>query len=155
GSNDDADPSLTSTNESKVGFHAISGTTYYIQVGGFQFSSQGSLALEWGPAPTNVPANDSFEDPTQLSGDSNTLDGTDDLATMQLNEPDQTGGDLLDSVWYAYTPTRDGTATFTMASVTNSSLAVYTGTDFSSPLVLVSSGSPYDNAPGDNVVTFD
>ncbi len=143
GSNDDAD----STTESKVGFHAVSGTTYYVQVGGFQQSGEGPLTLNWGPG---IP-NDSFLDATPLSGDSGSLNPSNAGATTELHEnvpppngPDFTGGDIRNSIWFAYAPSKGGVVTVTQNSQTNSSLGVYVG---SSIATLTAVANDYDNTP--------
>jgi hypothetical protein len=82
------------------------------------------------PAAADVPpANDAFSSAQEVSGDSGFASGTNAGASKEASEPDHAGKPGGASVWYRWTPGRNGRATVsTCDSDFNTLLAVYTGT---------------------------
>jgi hypothetical protein len=120
----------TETTTSAAGFHAIAGTTYFIQVGSFGETGTGPIDLNWKPGPVN----DEFAFPTTISGLNGSLQdaaggATTVGATIEPGEP-SSNGSLNGSVWYAWTAPVDGPVNFTSADSFNGSLAVFTGNSF-------------------------
>src|SRR5919204_1343208 len=74
------------------------------------------------------PANDDFANAIALSGDDASQAGTTIDATAEAGEPNHAGQPPNASVWYSWTPTDDGLATFdTCTASFDTRLAVYTG----------------------------
>jgi CSLREA domain-containing protein len=122
-SNDDVGGGDTTSN---VGFHAVAGTTYYIQVGSYGGEGSGTIDLAWSPGP----ANDDFAAAAALGADSGSLDATTLGATFETGEPDPFDTDvrfLQNTVWYSWTPSGGGPATVTASAAYFGALAVYTG----------------------------
>ncbi len=117
-------------NQSQVQFSAATGTTYYIQAGGY-FGQTGTLVLNLAPPPP-PPANDDFADaiaiPEPLSY-TNTQSTAG--ATIEAGEPSPCGG-IAATVWYRFTPSSNQTLVAdTFGSNYSTELAVYTGPDLS------------------------
>jgi hypothetical protein len=80
------------------------------------------------PVPVVPPANDAFAAPVMLSAEQPTAVGSTSLATVEPGEPAH-AGQRARSVWFDYTPDRDGTVGIdTCGSSFDTVLAVYTGT---------------------------
>ena len=127
------------TDQSKVTFPATSGTTYRIQVDGFN-AAWGAFNLQWA---LNPPGNDDFAGATPLTGVSGGLAGTTVRATEEPGEPASHGGVAsTSSVWYRWTPVRTGPAGLTLTGVSGFTpgMAVYTGSALTT-LTPVTSGS--------------
>lgn len=74
------------------------------------------------------PANDDFANAQAITEDSGTVAGTNVEATAEPNEPDHAGYPAQASVWYRWTPSADGIASFdTCTASFDTRLAVYTG----------------------------
>lgn len=74
------------------------------------------------------PANDDFANAEAIAGDSGTVAGTNVEATAEPNEPDHAGYPAQASVWYRWTASADGIASFdTCTASFDTRLAVYTG----------------------------
>ena len=84
----------------------------------------------------------------RLPGPDDSVIRSNDGATVETasGEPDPTGGDIANTVWFAWTPTGNGLASFTFDAPFLGSLAVYTGSALDS---LAEAASNYD----DNVLT--
>jgi len=112
--------------QSRASFDAVTGTTYYIQVGSFVGETTGQIDLAWQPNPVG---NDGFAHPTVLGGSSGETTGTNAGATLELHE--QTNELQADTtVWYSWAPGA-GPAKVTLTA-TDRWLAVYTGTQLAS-----------------------
>ena len=89
---------------------------------------------------TPAPPNDNFANAQVISGSSGTVNGTNSFATKEVGEPTNpagTGGGR--SVWYNWTATGTGQATFdTNGSSFDTILAAYTGTAVNALTVLAS-----------------
>ena len=121
GINDDA---LGKGLASRVEFHAIAGTTYWIQMDGFA-AAQGNFVLNWG-ADVTPPFNDNFASAITLSGDSGSFAGSVCAATQEAGEPAFAGGTR--TVWYNWTPTISGCVFFnTVGSSFDTVLCAFTG----------------------------
>jgi hypothetical protein len=112
---------------SAVQFTTSPGTTYLIQVGGYQGSTGSlSLNLEFG-----VPAiNDAFSaalsvsEPLPYSDSRSTA-----VATREQDEPEPSCAPMGRSIWYAFSPAQTGTYRLsTSGSSFDTVLAVYSGT---------------------------
>jgi hypothetical protein len=126
--NDDRDGTL----QSRVSFTAQAGTTYRIQVGGFN-GAFGHLVVHFdrGVPP---PANDPFSAPTLVSTLPAQFTAITDAATTEPGEPTTfpcNGATVTigQTAWYAFTPTASGwVAVDTFGSSFDTVVAVYTGT---------------------------
>lgn len=87
-------------------FSATAGTTYLFQAAAFPFSSGGHLRFHLEEIP--APGNDDFENATVVPSlpYSNTLDTQG--AETQPGEPNPSCGTVTGSVWYAFTPSVNG-----------------------------------------------
>jgi len=152
-SNDDA-----GSLQSLVQFPAVSGTVYYIAVGGYSTFSRGSIVLNWAEVPS-PPANDAFESPQSLGSSLViTVAGTTEGATSQLveGEPDLSDDSFWiddQTVWYVWTAPAGSTWMRVSVSGTNliNQIAVYTGS-------VINALDPVSinlrETPGDNRTTF-
>jgi hypothetical protein len=125
--NDDIQPGVL---QSRLSFLAGAGTTYYVQVGGFN-AAFGTLAVNFTAPPP--PANDIFASAIALPA--GTTRAVTFGASTEPGEPttvDATcgpsGGVIGRTVWYTLTPTSNGIVTLdTIGSDFDTVLAVYTG----------------------------
>ena len=121
--------------QSRVQFSGSAGTTYQIQVGGFN-SATGSLSIRLQAAPPPCgggPSNNCFSSAYAVSSPSSTS-GSNSGATMEAGEPSPCGA-LGASVWYSFTPSV--TAAYTADTVNGGTsfdtvVAVYTGSSVGS-----------------------
>ena len=124
--NDDVGPSL----DSAVQFAVVSGTTYYIQVGGVPSAPSGQLEVSMGYGV--APANDNFGSAVAVPQSLPYANSRDTIvATTEPNEPVDSPDTCVPigrTVWYPYTPsqTRLVSAT-TTGSNFDTVIAVYTG----------------------------
>jgi hypothetical protein len=126
--NDDAG----GTAQSQVSFVATAGTTYRVQVGGFN-SAFGNLTVQF--AVTRPPANDNFAAAASLPALPTTQMAVTLNATTEPGEPlvvdpscGAAGGALGRTVWYTLTPGAATTVTVdTFGSGFDTVVAVYTG----------------------------
>src|SRR5262249_44116799 len=119
---------------SMVTFTATKSVAYRIQVGSWNGEAEGSVVLGWALKPLN----DDFVEAITLGGTSGTAQGTDAGATLETQEP--TLGDTIDgTVWYLWKPAA-GTASIAIDPISDSSIAVYSGSNLAA-LSEVSSGS--------------
>jgi hypothetical protein len=113
-------------------FHAAAGTVYRVEVLG---DGYGPFTLSWEPTTIppppwpSPPANDDFADAQVIAGESGSVAGTNEYATLELDEPEH---DLSVwngySVWYRWTAPFTGTAAFdTTGSDFTTIIAVYGG----------------------------
>jgi len=90
----------------------------------FGYSIGGAL-----PQPPSAPANDNFVNAVELQGPSGSVTGTNVAATKEPGEPNHAGDPGGGTVWYRWTATGTGQATFnTEGSNYDTMLGVYTGT---------------------------
>lgn len=116
------------------------GTTYHIQVAGWESAVAANILLTWNYIPG--PANDFFVNAIDLTGvgsgqtgsvTSGTQSGTDNVdATLEVGEPNGSGG--INTVWFKWTSPADGNLTVnTLGSTTSTPdewdavLGIYTG----------------------------
>ena len=105
--------------QSSISFTAVLGQTYRIAVDGRNGTS-GLFSLQLRLAPPN----DDFADAVTVSGDTGSVDGTNEGASLEAMEP----GSVSDSVWYRWTAPSTGPATFmTCGSPFETAIAVYIG----------------------------
>ena len=123
--NDDAVPSCGTGSQSLVTFTPTAGTTYRIQVDGWN-GATGSFTLVW---VSGNPANDNFPG-TTITGNSGSVTGNTTGATGQAGEPRVAGSGPTASVWYTWTAPGSGSASFDTCTGTtwDTMLGVYTGT---------------------------
>jgi hypothetical protein len=109
---------------SLVTFQATAGTTYQIQVDGYQ-AATGDIAL----AIEGPPPNDDFSDAQVLSGDLPIVVSANNArATKEPGEPNHAGNVGGHSMWYAWTPTASATVQIgTCEDAVQGLIAVYTG----------------------------
>jgi uncharacterized repeat protein (TIGR01451 family) len=112
--------------QSRVEFSAVSGTTYYIAVAGFN-GSIGNIQLSLAPPPP-PPANDNFVDAIELVGTSTSTAGTNISATSETGEPNHGSGSGDSSVWWKWTaPSTFNVTVDIFGSDFNATFDVYTG----------------------------
>jgi hypothetical protein len=105
--------------QSKVSFDAEQGTTYRIAVDGVG-GATGLVELRLALPPRN----DDFAGAQALTGETGRVEGTNEGASVELEEPDLGSG----SVWYRWTAPSTGPATFeTCGSSFDTFVAVFTG----------------------------
>jgi len=120
-SNDDSDGL-----QSLISFGVKGGETYQIVVDGFSPGAVGSITLNYEVGP---PPNDDFADAQDLAGDAGTVSGSNLGATAETGEPSHAGLGPNVSVWYEWTPSVSGIATFdSFGSDFDTMLAAYQGT---------------------------
>ena len=118
---------------SRLSFAAVSGTTYYVAVSGFNTAS-GSIRLNW--QLVLPPANDNFSSAITLSGNSGGVAGTNVGAGTETGEHPAGGPS---SVWWRWTAPSAGEVVFdTAGSDFDTYLAAYTGSSVSALTLLVS-----------------
>ncbi|HEX6131420.1 MAG TPA: Ig-like domain-containing protein [Actinomycetota bacterium] len=111
-------------------FNAVAGTTYKIAAWTPAGFSGGNIVLRWGYRP----ANDDFENASEVTGSPATLTGTAAGATMQSGEPshDAFGSSGGASVWYRWTAPASGTVTIAKGgAVTPRNVVAYRGSSLS------------------------
>src|SRR5262249_7403813 len=125
----DADPGTGF--ESRVFLAADAGTTYYIQVGVKPSTAPGPVSLAW---QLTAQPNDAFASAVTLAAADASLAAWNVGATLGPGAPHPGQPPLLDlgnTVWYSWTPTKDGRATLGVdADYNRPVLAVYTGSTF-------------------------
>ncbi len=138
------DGSTVADGTSTVTFDAPAGTKFYVQADGSNGVS-GNLVLNWtlaGPALGTPPLNDNFSNATPITGNSGVIFDSNFGATIettnippppvrrQLREPTIAGNFGGASIWYTWTATSSGVATFTtLGSSFDTLLGAYTGTN--------------------------
>lgn len=129
--NDDEDSSTASL----VAFDTVSGTTYYIQVGGYG-DATGDVELSLICAGSCV-TNDNFSQARLVSGPSGRIYGSSVNATVELGEPGTVYGYGGHSTWYRWTAPYSGNWAFSAdMSGFDTVLGVYTGQTVSSLVTL-------------------
>ncbi|MBI5766786.1 MAG: immunoglobulin domain-containing protein [Verrucomicrobia bacterium] len=108
-----------STSGSRLTFRAVSGTTYYLAIGS-NGTTRGNVTLSW-----RILLNDDFANAQMITGNTGTITGNNDGATREPAET-TTYGFHNTSVWYRWTPSQSGTATFDLPSGLDAGF--YTGT---------------------------
>jgi len=105
GCNDDTSTAGGPTTASEVNFSAVSGTTYYIQVGYSQGNGR-SVTLHITVPRQPAPSNDDYQSATTV--DSLPYAATQDTrGATRGAEDDLVCGLMLGTVWYKFTPTED------------------------------------------------
>ncbi len=97
--------------------------TYYIQVMG-DFTSEQNTEFDF--TLTAGFDDDFFADATVLEGNDGSIDGSTEGATTEEGEPDPSG-EASNTVWYEWTPTVSGPATFFVDGEFDAAAAVYRG----------------------------
>ena len=142
-----ADDESGGDNTSALSFAAVSGTTYWIAVDGWQ-GAKGAIMLRLGARVG--PANDFFADATQINGASARLSGSTVGATKQAGEPDHAGNPGGSSIWWTWTAPSTGTVSInTTGSRFDTLLAVYSGASSPSDLENQAWGVIFQNFSGD------
>jgi hypothetical protein len=122
-------------------FRGVAGTKYRFAVDGGSGAEQSDFTVRVQTPPP--PPNDDFEDAVELEPESGTREGTTRASSAEIGEPSHYYSSRRASVWYSWTATRDGLASFG-ASTTDGSetptVAAYTG-EAVSALKLVSAAS--------------
>ena len=128
--NDDYAGALTSS----INFTATAATTYYLRVHSWG-PARGAIKLNWSHAAfcASLVAGDNFCSPVLRTGDSQLTSVNNTSATSEPNEPTSTIGADSGSIWYSFTPTADGSLTFSVGgNLIPSVLSVFLGSGFSS-----------------------
>jgi Calcineurin-like phosphoesterase/Bacterial pre-peptidase C-terminal domain len=126
---------------SAVTFAPSAGTTYRIAVDGYN-AATGGVTLNW---QQNAAPNDNFASAQPLSGPGGSASGSTTYATKEFGEPYHAGNAGGASIWYSWTASAAGTATFdTSGSSFDTLLAVYTGTNVTALTQIAAN----DDAPG-------
>ena len=113
---------------SRVQFGATSGTIYRIAVDGTS-GAVGSVSISVQFTPASAPANDAFANAIALPAGGGSTTGTNVDASKEPGELAHAGNVGGHSVWWAWTPSQNGTAVISTASSGfNTLLGVYTGT---------------------------
>ncbi|HAQ33949.1 MAG: hypothetical protein CMF74_15250 [Maricaulis sp.] len=120
GSNDDI--SFPSNTDSQVEFNAVAGTTYYIAVDGYS-GAAGSAELAM--TALAAPGNDNLASPQTLSGASGSINVSNVNATRETGESLHGGTAGGASVWFSWTASASGPASFTASGAANTLLAAY------------------------------
>lgn len=95
------------------------------------------------------PANDDFANAQTITGDSGSVAGTNVDATAEPSEPDHAGYPAQASVWYRWTPSADGKASFdTCTANFDTRLAVYTGNALADLIEIASNDDSEDCGSG-------
>jgi hypothetical protein len=130
--------------QSKVSFDAEQGVTYRIAVDGVG-GATGEIELRL----VLPPPNDDFAAAQVLTGDTGQVEGTNEGASFELEEPDLGSG----SVWYRWTAPSTGPATFeTCGSSFGAFVSVFTGSTLQD-LLWVAAG--YEECGASSRVHFD
>ena len=118
--------------QSRTAFTASTGTTYRIAVSGYA-GATGNITLNWSLVVSTGAQNDNFASATTLSGSTGSTTGSNAGATRETSEPQHCGTSGLASVWYVWSPSSSGSATFdTIGSTFDTVLSVYTGSALTS-----------------------
>lgn len=104
-------------------FPVVAGESILIQVFAW-YGYSGPVKLNWSIAP---PANDAFASAAPLAGFSGEWHGTNHRASHEPGEPLHNGREGVGSLWWAWTPTRSGTATVEIWDNVVADVVVYTG----------------------------
>ena len=148
--NDDAAPGVAT---SALTFPGVAGTTYFIVVDGYnpatgRGAANGTVVLTYNQ-PGGPPPNDNFADAFELAGLSGTTNGFSFDATTEQDEPDREtelgAAQPASSSWFRWTAPVTGWFTFdTLGTPLDTTLAIYTGTEFGN-FVEVGSNNNIDN----------
>jgi hypothetical protein len=107
-------------------FRVVAGTTYRIAVDGGYDAVVGAFRLELGLTP--APPNDDFADAEELTGQSDSAEGTNAGATVEADEPEVYPSESRASVWYRWTAPVTGHVTVETADPQQIRMVgVYTG----------------------------
>lgn len=142
--------------QSWVSFNVSAGQQFMIRVDGFN-GATGSVNVDWkiGTSAAGPPPNDMFAAAQELGGASGTTGGTNVDASREPGEPQHATKPGYASVWYRWTPSGSGTASFSTAgSPFDTLLAVYTGVSVGS-LTAVASNDDVSTTDKTSRVSFD
>jgi hypothetical protein len=116
-------------------FDATQDQTYRIAVDG-QNGGTGPFDLSWAYAQTGAAGNDYLADAQTIDGASGSVTGSTTNATIELGEPDHSGGCCNSgghSVWYRWTAPADGSVFFdTQGSSFDTVMRIYSGSSVGS-----------------------
>lgn len=123
------DNAVAGVNYSQVDFTTSRGATYYLVVDGKNGAS-GNINLTGSGTILAGPSNDIFATPTQLTGASWQITGSNFNGTRESGEPNHGANSGFASVWFSWTAPVSGFYTLsTSGSGFDTLLGVYTGTD--------------------------
>jgi subtilisin family serine protease len=145
--NDDIDYNAGIT-ASSISFNATAGITYYLRVTSFG-SARGDITLNWTQAngcPT-TPVGDFFCAAISRTDDNQSTTHSNTGASIETNEPQPINSSIQASVWFAYTPSANGTLAL---SVTNSSINSILSVHIGGILGNLTAPSGWSDAPGSN-----
>ncbi len=135
-----ANDQFNGSDQSRITFPVVAGTTYRIAVDGFG-ATTGSIGLQWSIDP---PANDDFGSSRRLDGLAGITSATTVRATGEPGELDYHGGAAADnSAWFRWIPSESGPAVIRLGNVAGGlvpGIGVYTGTSLGA-LTSVGSGA--------------
>ena len=137
---------------SRVDFNAVEGTTYFIVVdgqndGAGRGAASGTVVLHY-DQPGGPPDNDNFADAFALTGMSGSTNGFSFDATTEPGEPDRGADEPKSSSWYHWTAPASGWFTFdTLGSEIDTTLGIYTGTEFGNFAEVGSNNNIDDSIP--------
>ncbi|MEY2878452.1 MAG: hypothetical protein RLZZ15_832, partial [Verrucomicrobiota bacterium] len=114
---------VAQTASTRLSFRAQAGTTYYLALGGY-YGTRGTFSLSW-----RTILNDDFASAQVISGNSLTVSGNNDGATLEAGESALNSA-YSSSLWYRWTPTVSGTATLDLPTYLDAS--AYTGNSLAS-----------------------
>jgi subtilisin family serine protease len=145
--NDDIDYSAGVT-ASSISFNATAGITYHLRVTSFG-SARGDITLNWTQANgcPATPGGDFFCAAISRTGDNQSTTHSNAGASIETNEPQPINSSIQASVWFAYTPSANGTLTL---SVTNSSINSILSVHIGGILGNLTTPSGWSDAPGSN-----
>ena len=137
---------------SQVSFPVTAGTTYNIDIDGYNIGDptnvpMGFVELSWNVTP--LPANDDFVNATSLGGATSGSISDNNLgATAEPNEPAHAGFPATSSLWYTWTAPQDGDVEVdTMGSSIDTVLAVYNGSTVSGLTQVAANDDLYTTLP--------
>jgi len=145
--NDDIDYNAGIT-ASSISFNATAGITYYLRVTSFG-SARGDITLNWTQAngcPT-TPVGDFFCAAISRTDDNQSTTHSNTGASIETNEPQPINSSIQASVWFAYTPSANGTLAL---SVTNSSINSILSVHIGGILGNLTTPSGWSDAMGSN-----
>ncbi|MFO0782621.1 MAG: hypothetical protein U0636_02940 [Phycisphaerales bacterium] len=101
---------------SSMSFTATQGTTYYIRVGGYSGSGSGNLTISCGSGGGGL-TNDDCSTPTNANDGANAFTNVGATSGEPSTSPAECGSfgtGFYNDVWFSYTPSFSGTATFSL-----------------------------------------
>jgi hypothetical protein len=129
--------------QSRVTFVATLGTTYRIQLAGYE-GAEGGYELDWYTQGEPV-LHDAFERARFIGGLEGSFEGTSDSATSEAGEPAHDGTGPNHSVWFTTIAPYDATVTYSIDALEHDPvIAAYTGTAVGSLTALASDTESFE-----------